>query len=166
MTTKERVSRLPVEGHAPLRVRLFHLMFLLTRPMTLGARAIVFDRERGTVFLVRHTYIPGWHLPGGGVEPGETMEAALERELREEGNIELTDLPEVKSLHFNRKASRRDHVALYLVTRFRQATAKRRDREIAETGFFPLDNLPEDTTPATRRRLAEAFSGATPSPYW
>ena len=43
---------------------------------------------------------------------------------------------------------------------------KRPDREIAEARFFPLDGLPENTTPATRRRLAELFEGAAVSEYW
>ena len=53
-----------------LRIKLFHGWFLLRRPMTLGVRGIVHDAEKGTVFLIRHTYIAGWQLPGGGVEVG------------------------------------------------------------------------------------------------
>ena len=155
-----------VQREPRLRIRLFHLLFLLRRPMTLGARALVYDEDKGAVFLVRHTYVPGWHLPGGGVEPGETMEEALARELREEGNIEVTAQPVLKSLHWNRQASRRDHVALYLVTGFRQTKGKRWDAEIAEAGFFPLNALPEGTTPATLQRIAEVLEGAEASSYW
>ena len=72
------------EGKTLWRIRLFHIFFLLARPMTLGVRAIVHDRARNAVFLVRHTYVPGWQLPGGGVEPGESADDALARELREE----------------------------------------------------------------------------------
>jgi 8-oxo-dGTP pyrophosphatase MutT (NUDIX family) len=86
------VSDHPKSLLARLRGKAFHTYFLLTRPMTLGVRALVLDaRER--VFLVRHTYVPGWHLPGGGVEHGETAMAALRKELREEGNIALTGAP-------------------------------------------------------------------------
>ena len=153
-------------GWAGLRGRLFHLYFVLRRPMTLGVRALVHDRAAGSVFLIRHTYVPGWQLPGGGVEPGETASEALARELEEEGNIELTGSPILKSLHFNRQSSRRDHVAFYLVESFRQTAPKAPDREIAEAGFFPLDALPEGVTAATLRRIEEALGGAEPSPYW
>ena len=94
------------------------------------------------------------------------MEEALGRELAEEGNIELTGRGELKSIHFNRQASRRDHVALFLVSDYRQTSPKLPDREIAEAGFFPRDRLPEGTTPATRRRLAEVFDGVAPSTDW
>ena len=153
-------------GWAALRSRLFHLYFLLARPMTLGVRGLVYDEAAKAVFLIRHTYVPGWQLPGGGVETGETMQHALARELEEEANIVITAPPALRSLHFNRQASRRDHVAMFLVTGFRQSAPKLADREIAEAGFFPLDALPAETTPATRRRLAEVLGGTPASPYW
>src|SRR5690606_7331552 len=119
-------------GWPGLRARLFHTYFLLRRPMTFGVRGCVFDEERRAVFLIRHTYVPGWQLPGGGVERGETALEALGRELSEEGNIELVGPPELVSLHFNRRGSPRDHVALYLITSFTQQSPKLPDREIAE----------------------------------
>jgi len=153
-------------GWPGVRARLFHAYFLLRRPMTLGARGVVFDREANAVFLIRHTYVPGWQFPGGGVESGETLAEALRRELMEEGNIDCTAPPELKSFHWNRRASNRDHVGLFLVTAFRQTAPKQRDREIAEAGFFPIDALPEATTPATQRRINELFRGEAVSPYW
>jgi ADP-ribose pyrophosphatase YjhB (NUDIX family) len=153
-------------GWPGLRARLFHTVFLISRPMTLGVRAVIHDAERGAVLLIRHTYVPGWHLPGGGIEVGETAEAALEREVREECDVEITAQATLKSVHFNRQGSRRDHVLLYLISDFRVLSQKKPDREIAEAGFFGLDSLPENTTPATRRRLAELFEGAEVSRYW
>lgn len=149
-----------------LRSKLFHSYFLLQRPMTLGVRGLVYDRANNTVFLIRHTYMPGWQLPGGGVETGETMLEALEREVREEGNITFTTPPQLKSIHLNRQASRRDHVAFYLIEGFEQSTPKLPDYEIAEAGFFPLDALPDATTPATLRRIAEALDGTPAAPFW
>jgi ADP-ribose pyrophosphatase YjhB (NUDIX family) len=152
-----------------LLFRLAQSVFLfsarITRGMTLGVRAMVLDGE-GRIFLVRHSYVKGWHMPGGGVEPGETLAEALAKELREEGNIVITGETTLLGVYLNRKASRRDHVAVYMVRHFRQTAPHEPDREIVETGFFPLTALPDGTTQATRRRIAEALEGIKPTPEW
>ena len=98
----------------PLIRRLMHVYWRFSRAATLGARAMVIDGT-GRIFLVKHSYVEGWHLPGGGVETGETFLAALTRELAEEGNILLTAPPALHGVFFNQRASRRDHVVLYIV---------------------------------------------------
>jgi ADP-ribose pyrophosphatase YjhB (NUDIX family) len=133
--------------------------------MTLGVRALVIDEE-GRIFLVKHSYVSGWHLPGGGVEAGETLSQALARELREEGNIEMMAPPRLHGLFFNSRASRRDHVAVFVVRDFRQSAAPVPDREIIQHGFFAVDALPNDTTAATRARIIEVLGGAPVSERW
>jgi ADP-ribose pyrophosphatase YjhB (NUDIX family) len=145
-------------------VCLLHVYFALTRGMTLGVRAACFD-EAGRIFLVRHTYIPGWHLPGGGVERGETAIEALFKEMREEGNLEAVSHPELFHVYFNARVSGRDHVLIYRAD-VRQTAERLADREIAECGFFPLDALPDATTEATRRRIAELRGEISPAHYW
>jgi ADP-ribose pyrophosphatase YjhB (NUDIX family) len=148
-----------------MRSRFFHLFFVATRPMTLGVRAAVFD-AKSRVFLIRHTYVPGWHFPGGGVERGETALDALARELAEEGNIAVEEEPRLHGLFFNQAVSPRDHVALYIVRRFAQSAPRGADYEIAETGFFARDALPEGTSRATRARLSEILDGAALARTW
>ncbi len=148
-----------------LIIRLLHGVHLVARPLTMGVRGAVFDAQ-GRVFLVRHTYVPGWYLPGGGVDPGETVADALKREFMEEANIELLDEPELRSVHFNAKHGKRDHVLFFRCGAFRQNAPKTPDVEIAETGWFDLGTLPEETTPATCRRLAELEGAALPDPHW
>lgn len=145
--------------------RCLHLYWRMSRGLTLGARGLIFDGE-GRVFLVKHSYISGWHLPGGGVEKGETLMAALERELREEGNIELTETPVLHAVYFNRRTSRRDHVVLYVVRSFRQTAPPQPNREIVAHGFFATDELPPDTGRATRERIGEVLTGRPAAEIW
>jgi 8-oxo-dGTP pyrophosphatase MutT (NUDIX family) len=143
----------------------FHLYWRVSRGLTLGVRGLVLD-ESGRVFLVKHTYVRGWHLPGGGVEPGETLLDALARELKEEGNIELVDQPTLHAVYFNARVSQRDHVALYVVTAFRQPAPPKPDHEILAHGFFAPDALPDGTVASVRARIAEVMMGAPVSQGW
>ena len=150
---------------APAISRLLHVYWRFARAMTLGVRALVID-EQGRIFLVKHSYVSGWHLPGGGVEAGETLEQAVVRELREEANIEITEPPQLHGIFFNDRMSRRDHVALFVVRAFRQLAAPVPDREIVAHGFFAVDRLPNDTTAGTRARIIEVLGGAPMSARW
>jgi ADP-ribose pyrophosphatase YjhB (NUDIX family) len=155
----------PSSWRSRVLVPLFHLYFLFRRPMTLGVRALAFNAE-GHVFLVRHTYVPGWHLPGGGIEPGEAALESLIREMAEEGNLIAAEPPRLFGFYFNKRISRRDHVALYVVRNVMQTAPFMPNGEIAEAGFFATDALPEGTTPATRRRVREALTGQPQDPFW
>jgi 8-oxo-dGTP pyrophosphatase MutT (NUDIX family) len=137
----------------------------LTRGMTLGVRALVIGPD-GRIFLVKHSYVSGWHLPGGGVEPGETLIDALIRELREEGNLEPTAPPKLHGIFLNDRLSTRDHVAVFVVRNFRQIGAPVPDFEIIAHGFFSLDELPDDTTAPTRARIIEVVGGAPVTERW
>ncbi|MCP3472033.1 NUDIX domain-containing protein [Bradyrhizobium sp. CCGUVB1N3] len=145
--------------------RVFHSYFLLARGMTLGVRAVVLDRD-DRVFLVRHSYVDGWYLPGGGVDLGETMEAAMRRELKEEGDIDLTGEAVLHGIFLNSHVSRRDHVAVYVVREFSQDRLPEPNREIVECGFFASSALPEGTTPGTRLRIAEVLEGRPQIVTW
>ena len=149
----------------PVIRRVFHLYWRFARGMTLGVRVLVLDPE-GRVFLVKHSYVAGWHLPGGGVEVGETALDAMRRELEEEGNITFDGEPHLHGLFFNRHVSRRDHVVVYIVRRFHQASKPPPNREIVDCGFFDVNALPEGTTRGTRRRIREAIGAEAISIDW
>ena len=149
----------------PALRRAMHFYWRFARGLTLGVRAVVID-PAGRIFLVKHSYVTGWHLPGGGVETGETVQAALARELLEEGGIAALEPPALHGIFFNGRVSRRDHVAVFVVRAFRQDGGPRNANEIIDYGFFVPDALPAETTRGTRARLAEVFKGAAISERW
>jgi 8-oxo-dGTP pyrophosphatase MutT (NUDIX family) len=154
-----------MSGWQRVRTRGHLFVSALRRRMTLGARVAVFDGDR--VLLLRHTYVPDWHFPGGGVEPGETAAESGARETLEEAGIEPRGALGLVGLYHNRnEATVRDHVALYLCREFGVARPFRPNHEIAEIGWFGPDELPANTDPGTARRIAEILSGATPAPRW
>ena len=149
----------------PVLRRVLHFHWRFSRGLTIGVRGLVFDAQ-GRVFLVKHSYVNGWHLPGGGVEHGETLIAALTRELREEGNIELLGPPELYGIYWNRRIAWRDHVALYVVRSFRQTAPPQPNSEIVAHGFFAPDAFPEGTTVSTRARVTEVLAARNAAEIW
>ena len=138
-------------------------MFRLVRGQTMGVRGLVLD-EDNNVLLVRHSYYPGWTFPGGGVERAETLNEAIKKELDEETGVQVHNAPELFGIYANFKNFKGDHVALFIVREWDKVD--RKSLEIAEYGFFGLDNLPEDTTPGTKRRLHEVLSSKIPAEHW
>lgn len=137
----------------------------LKRTVTLGVRGVVRHPD-GRILLVRHTYMPGWYLPGGGVDPGETAMEAFAREVEEETGVVLDGPPRVVSMFVNPRLGRRDHVVFLEGMAPTDAVLAGPSREIAELGWFSRDALPEGTTPATLRRLDELFDGRIAERTW
>jgi len=150
---------------SPLFTKLIQRYWRVSRGLTLGAQAVVIDAH-DRILLVKHTYRPGWHFPGGGVERHETAEAALARELEEEAGVALSGRPELFGLYANFRFFPSDHVALYLVTDWKQPVPARANREIAAHGFFATDQLPPDVNQSTARRIREVFEGVPRDPMW
>jgi 8-oxo-dGTP pyrophosphatase MutT (NUDIX family) len=149
-----------------LRTSVFHAYARIKRPITLGVRAAV-ENEAGKVFMVRHTYVPGWYLPGGGVERGETAETSLARELVEEAGVALSEAPLLFGVYSNHALFRNDHVLVYRVPFGRWSAVKATSvGEIAESAWVDPSDPPEGTTPGNARRLAELYGGAALTPHW
>ncbi len=148
-----------------LRDRVFQSWFRFSRSLTLGVRGVVVDAE-GRVLLVRHTYTPGWHFPGGGVEKRETAVLSMQRELKEEAGIEVArSAIRLLSVHANHTFFPNDHVLVYRIDDWTQGQPTSRG-EIAEVRFVDPLMPPEDVSPGTRRRLDEIFAGADTSDLW
>lgn len=149
------------------RTRLHLFLVGIRKRLTVGVRAVLIDQRQRRVLLVRHTYLPGWHFPGGGVEPYETAELAAQRETMEETGYAVEGRPELLGLYLNRIAGgARDHVAVYIWREFKTQLEFAPNMEIAELGWFPVDALPENVEAGTRRRILEIFDKLRPANEW
>jgi len=136
-----------------------------TDHVTLGVQGVVID-EASRVLLVRHGYRPGWHFPGGGVERGEKIDHALSRELGEEAGVHLLKPAQLFGIYTNFEAFPGDHIALFLVRHWRHGRIPRPNAEIIRQRFYTLDDIPQNATPGTKRRLREIFGDTERTWAW
>ena len=134
----------------------------LRRPMTLGVRGLV-ENSDGQILLVRHTYISGWHMPGGGVERGEPCIESLRREVEEEGGILLNGTPSMVGMFSNHTSFPNDHVLLYHVpaqiwTQGKATAVARRSARLPRLG-----RLQPRRRPRARRRGRPGSASAGPA---
>ena len=148
-----------------LRAKVFLTLKGIWHRLTVGARVMLVDGDK--VLLIRHTYLPGWQFPGGGVDPGETIESAARREVLEETGYRVTgDMALLGIYHNISTVTDRDHVAFYVATQFVVDHVFKPNREIAESGWFDRRALPEKVTPATSQRIDEYFDKAPRREIW
>jgi 8-oxo-dGTP pyrophosphatase MutT (NUDIX family) len=135
-------------------LRLLYLVYkvycFFFRPRSIGVRVMMI--QDGKVLLVRHTYMDGWFMPGGGVKRGETFDQAARREAHEEVGAQLNEISLVGA-YTNFTEWKNDHNVLFFSGDF--TLNGRHDREIAEVRFYRLSDLPEKLWPGHRRRLEE-----------
>lgn len=146
------------------------LVWRVFGPRTIGIRGLVADAD-GKVLLVRHSYgKPAWHLPGGGVKRRESLRQALDRELREEVAVTITGAVRLLGSYSNLREGKSDHISVFVVEaghyRRTTATTAPEDTEIEAAAFFAPDDLPPETSPGTRRRIAEWTNGDISTFEW
>ncbi|CAK0772523.1 8-oxo-dGTP diphosphatase [Azospirillaceae bacterium] len=155
------VLLLCVSGLAKAFWRIWLFWRRFASPLTLGVRALVIDAQ-GQVLLVRQSYYPGWHLPGGGVGRRESAAEAAKRELQEETGLSSAHFGRLFGFYARFYQGARDHVVVYVFNAESLSGDIVIDQfEVVEARFFPLDRLPSDINPGARRRIAE-FLGHAP----
>lgn len=122
-------------GHAPI--------------MAVAAMAILYNEEKG-MLLEKRTDTGEWCTPGGAIELGESLEAALIREIKEETNLEFRNpkLFDIKA-NVHMVYPNGDEVyytdVVYEINDFYGEL--KHDGESTELRFFDIDNLPENIMP-------------------
>jgi 8-oxo-dGTP pyrophosphatase MutT (NUDIX family) len=134
----------------------FRVYCFIFRPVRVGVRVMMIEGNR--VWLIRQTYLPGWFMPGGGLERGESLDTAARREAYEETGAELGEL-KLMGAYSSFEGWKTDHNILFLCSDFK--ITGQPDREIAEVRAFPLSELPDDLWPGHRRRLEDHRAGRT-----
>jgi 8-oxo-dGTP pyrophosphatase MutT (NUDIX family) len=135
----------------------------VTNPVVFGAHAFARDRE-GRILLVRHSYLSGWLLPGGGVGRAEPPEEALIRELKEEVGYVRSAPPEFAQLYTRKVGWFTNLIAMYRVDDIE--IDFKPNLEIREAKFFAPDALPDGVPGSTRKHIDELL-GRTPfTAHW
>lgn len=154
-------SKRPLLENIALGVRLAAQAVLA--PVAYGAHGMIED-DAGKLLLVRHTYVPGWHFPGGGVQRGEPAHAAVLRELNEEIGLTSAQSCTLFGLYTRKHLWATNVIALFhlkgAVFHFKP------NLEIAEAKFFAPDTPPKDIGPGAYRRFLEHTQKTEKSPYW
>jgi len=151
-------------GHLPLGKGIRKLLvWLLSPKYTVGVVGLVRDEE-GRILLLRHTYRrrKPWGIPGGGLQPGETLEECLRREIEEEAGIKV----EVERLlsagaHLDRKLVETIFACKPLPGE--TLACFKPNAEIAEARFFHPHDFPEGIPPGMRDLIKLALRQAEES---
>ena len=135
-----------------------HKYFLISRPLTVGVRCVILNDHR-EVLLVKHTYIRGWHLPGGGLDSGESAEDGVVREVQEETGLVLEDKPMLLGVFHNKETTNRDHVVVFSSKTSEMLGSVVKTFEIKSSEFFSLDALPIDLDPSSKLWIEQSLVG-------
>lgn len=108
-----------------------------------AAIAIIFDETKRKILVLKRCDVPIWVLPGGGIDPGETPEQAVVREVLEETGLQVQIVrPIAEYTPLNKLA--KDTFLFECEVRGGNITTGDETREI---GFYPLTHLPEPFFP-------------------
>jgi ADP-ribose pyrophosphatase YjhB (NUDIX family) len=111
----------------------------------------------GIILIQRKNPPPGWALPGGFVDYGESLEDAVVREAREETGL---DIKLVKQFHTYSQPGRdsRHHTVSTIFIATATGTPEA-DDDAADIGIFTKETLPEEIAFDHRQILEDYFIG-------
>lgn len=130
---------------------------------TVGVRVMIIFKDE--ILLVKHTYRQFWYMPGGRVDGRESPIVAAKREVFEETNVEVDNL-ELFGFYYSIQNNHDDYVALYIAKLNEEAKFKADGEEISQIKWFKFNALPNDISPATKRRIDEYFKISPKSDLW
>jgi len=143
-----------------LKRSIAEIYWKIFKPKTFGVRALIIDKNK--VLLVKHTYLPEWYLPGGGIKIKESFKNVLKRELYEELGLYPENI-KLFGKYTNIKEGKRDTIRVYLVKQKIDINKLKPDKkEIVEIKLFNLDQLSKDISPGSLRRINEYNSELFP----
>jgi len=117
----------------------------------------IIEIEGGIVLIKRKNPPPGWAIPGGFVDYGETLEDAVRREAKEETGLDIKLIRQFHTYSDPKRDPRHHTVSTIFI-----ATAAGKPKagdDAREVGIFNKDNLPEDIAFDHRQILKDYFSG-------
>lgn len=116
--------------------------------------AALVTNENGEILMVKSPW-RGWEYPGGLIEPGETFQEALRREIREEAGVEV----EITGFVGICKNVEKDIVNIDFTCRYAGGELTTSEESTEVRWFTPEDALEAITFPLTKKRLQNMLSG-------
>lgn len=123
-------------------------------PTHLVSVAALVTNEKGEILLIKSPW-RGWEYPGGLIEPGETFQEALHREVREEAGVEI----EITGFVGICKNVERDIVNIDFTARYTGGELTASEESTQVIWSTPEQAMELITFRLTRKRLCNMLSG-------